>query len=118
MTRSDMSAIEFLKLWASYKTHWTDHNPSVTVSVKADEWREVGDWVYQNWDIVGGLSFLPFDEHTYVQAPYETVSEDIYRLVKGMMPNDIDWKLLETIEKEDRTEGQQQLACTAGVCEI
>ena len=118
VVRDSMTAIEFLNLWSSYKQHWTDHNPSVTVNVKDHEWETVGNWVYDNWDIVGGLSFLPHSGHTYTQAPYETISEDIYNLINSMMPEDINWELLESLEKSDLTEGQQTLACTAGGCEI
>ena len=118
LTRSDMTAIEFLELWAVYKRFWTDHNPSVTVSVKADEWKEVGEWVFCNWEIVGGLSFLPHSEHTYTQAPYETIPQSIYDLVSSMMPKDIRWDLLEEYETKDMTTGHKQLSCTAGQCEI
>ena len=118
LTRSSMKALEFLKLWATYKTHWTDHNPSVTVSVKEEEWEEVGNWVYSNWEIVGGLSFLPHSDHTYVQAPYETIPESLYSLVNTMMPKTIKWDLLEEYEKIDMSNGTQELACTAGQCSI
>ena len=118
ITRHDFTAIEFLKLWAVYKQYWTDHNPSVTVSVKPEEWEEVGNWVYSNWSIVGGLSFLPYDGGTYTQAPYETITEDVYKLIASMMPKDIKWDLLETYEKQDMSKGTQHLSCTAGVCEI
>jgi len=111
LTRDDFTAIEFLEIWKSYKVHWTDHNPSVTVSVHDSEWRAVGDWVFENFDIVGGLSFLPFDGGTYQQTPYET-STDLPVAVK------VDYTKLPEYEKQDSTTGDQQLACSAGVCEI
>lgn len=110
LTRDDFSALQFLDLWLTYKTFWTDHNPSVTVSVKDDEWDEVGQWVYQNWDSVGGLSFLPFDGGTYVQAPYETVDE--------LPPQvEVDWSKLKDYEN-GTLERETELACTGGVCAI
>ena len=110
LTRDDLSAIQFLELWLAYKQGWTDHNPSVTVSVKDDEWDAVGQWVFQNWEWVGGLSFLPFDGGTYVQAPYETVAE--------LPPSvHVNWDALSNYEN-GTLERETELACTAGVCSI
>lgn len=118
ITRNDLSAIEHLEIWKAYKIHWTEHNPSVTINVREGEWIEVANWVYQNWEFVGGISFLPFSEHTYKQAPYQDITEADYYLAKAQMPETIDWQLLSTYEFEDTTTGTQSLSCTAGNCEI
>lgn len=113
--RKDKTAIEQLELWLIYQRHWCEHKPSVTVSVKEDEWMEVGAWVYKHFDEMSGVSFLPFSDHTYVQAPYEDVSEEQYHQLKL---NDYSVLWNDFIEEEDNTEGAQQLACVSGVCEI
>lgn len=118
ITRNDLSAIEHLEIWKAYKVHWTEHNPSVTINVRESEWIEVANWVYENWEYVGGISFLPFSEHTYKQAPYQDITEADYYLAKAAMPEHIDWSLLSTYEFEDTTTGTQELACVAGNCEI
>lgn len=118
ITRNDLSAIEHLEIWKAYKVHWTEHNPSVTINVREHEWIEVANWVYENWEFVGGISFLPFSEHTYKQAPYQDCSEAEYYLAKADMPESIDWSLLSLYEHEDTTTGTQSLSCTAGNCEI
>jgi ribonucleoside-triphosphate reductase len=118
VTRHDISAVEHLDIWLAYKKFWTEHNPSITVSVKEDEWIEVANWVYQNWDDVGGLSFLPFEDHTYKQAPYQECDETTYNQFYHDTPKVIDWSLLEGYEFEDNTTGSQTLACTSGSCEL
>ena len=118
ITRHDLSAIEHLEIWKAYKVHWTEHNPSVTINVREEEWIEVANWVYKNWDYVGGISFLPFSEHTYKQAPYQDMTEADYWLAKAVQPEVIDWSLLSLYEFEDTTTGSQTLSCTAGNCEI
>lgn len=118
ITRHDISAVEHLDIWLAYKKHWTEHNPSITVSVKDEEWIEVAHWVYQNWDDVGGLSFLPFDEHTYKQAPYQECDETTYKQFYHDTPKVIDWSLLSSYEFEDNTVGTQALACTSGACDL
>ena len=118
VTRRDKTAIEQLELWLSYQLHWCEHKPSVTISVKEHEWMEVGAWVYKNFDYMSGVSFLPFTEHTYRQAPYQDCSEKEYKTFLKQMPSDVDWTLLSKYEKEDMTEGHRELACTAGTCEI
>ena len=117
LTRHDVSAIEHLELWLKYRKHWTDHNPSVTIYVGEDEWAEVGAWVYKYWDEICGVSFLPRedDNHSYAQAPYEEVDEEAYNKLKEEMP-DVDFS--EYAELADNTTSSQELACTAGVCEI
>lgn len=118
LTQEDSSAIDDLNIWRVYKQHWTEHNPSVTISVREDEWIEVANWVYQNWEDVGGISFLPYSEHTYKQAPYQEITEADYYLAKAAMPETIDWSMLSAYEKYDTTTGSQTLSCTAGNCEV
>ena len=118
VTRTDMTAIEQLELWLTYQRHWCEHKPSVTISVKENEWMDVGSWVYKHFDEVSGISFLPFSEHTYQQAPYQDINEDEYKKFLTKMPKNVDWSLLREFEKEDTTSGGRELACTAGVCEI
>lgn len=114
--RIDRTAIEQLELWLIYQRYWCEHKPSVTISVKDEEWPEVGAWVWKHFDEVSGVSFLPFSDHTYQQAPYEDINEEMYERLVQDMPVNIDWSVF--YEAEDNTTGQQQLACTAGQCEI
>ena len=117
--RTDMSAIEQLELWKTYAIHWCEHKPSITVSVKEHEWMNVGAWVYDNFDIASGVSFLPFSEHTYQQAPYQEIDEAQYSIEKERFKDiSLDWDKLSDFEKEDHTTGSRELACTAGACEI
>ena len=116
--RSDKTAIEQLELWKTYQEHWCEHKPSVTISVKENEWLEVGAWVYKNFDYMSGVSFLPFSEHTYKQAPYQDCEEKDYEELLNRMPKNVDWSKLSEYENVDMTIGSQELACTAGVCEI
>jgi len=116
--RIDMTAIEQLELWLVYQRHWCEHKPSVTISVKEDEWMEVGAWTYEHFDEVSGISFLPFSEHTYKQAPYQDCTAEEYKSMLKQMPKQIDWDKLQEFEKEDTTSGGRELACTAGVCEV
>jgi len=118
ITRTEMTAIQQLEYWLMFQRHWCEHKPSVTISVKEDEWMDVGAWVYKNFDEVSGISFLPFSEHTYKQAPYQDINEDEYNNLTKAMPSAIDWSKLQDFEKEDTTSGSKELACTAGVCEI
>jgi ribonucleoside-diphosphate reductase alpha chain len=116
--RTDMSAIEQLELWLTYQKHWCEHKPSVTISVKEDEWMEVGSWVYKNFDWMSGVSFLPFSEHTYQQAPYQDTNKEGYEFLLDQMPKEIDWSKLSEYESQDMTVGAQELACVSGACEI
>ena len=116
--RQDMNAIEQLELWKLYQEHWCEHKPSVTISVKEEEWFEVGAWVYKNFDLMSGVSFLPYSEHTYKQAPYQDCDEKQYKDILNNMPKNVDWGLLGEYEKQDMTTSSQELACTAGGCEI
>ena len=118
VTRTQMTAIEQLELWLTYQRHWCEHKPSVTISVKENEWMDVGAWVYEHFDEVSGISFLPFSEHTYQQAPYQDIDAEQYTEFKKKMPKKVNWSKLSDFEKEDTTSGGRELACTAGVCEI
>jgi ribonucleoside-diphosphate reductase alpha chain len=116
--RTDMTAIEQLELWLVYQRHFCEHKPSVTISVKEDEWPEVGAWVYNHFDEMSGVSFLPFSDHVYQQAPYQDCTKEEYEALAAKMPKDIDWTMLAKYEKRDNTTGSQELACVAGGCEI
>jgi len=118
VTRTQMSAIEQLEYWLMFQRHWCEHKPSVTVSVKEDEWMDVGAWVYRNFDEVSGISFLPFSDHTYAQAPYQDITKEEYTELFSKMPMSIDWSKLADYEKEDTTSGGRELACTADACEV
>jgi ribonucleoside-diphosphate reductase alpha chain len=114
--RDDLTAIDHLDLWMTYQKHWCEHKPSVTISVKEDEWVEVGAWCWKNFDDISGVSFLPYDGGTYKQAPYEECTQEEFFFLQQKMPSEIFWD--ELIEEDDNVEGVQTLACTAGVCEI
>ena len=116
--RTDMTAIQQLEMWKIYAKHWCEHKPSVTISVKEDEWVPVGAWCWENFEYLSGVSFLPFADHTYTQAPYQDIDEKTYKKLVKAMPTTIDWTKLQDFEKEDNTKGSQELACTAGVCEL
>jgi len=134
---ADMAAIEQLEMWLMYQRHWCEHKPSVTINVKSDEWLEVGAFVYKHFNEMSGVSFLPFNEHTYQQAPYqdikgagpavEVISEDTgevislmhtYESLSKVMPESIDWSKLSSYEQTDNTSGTQTMACTGDVCEM
>jgi ribonucleoside-diphosphate reductase alpha chain len=114
--REDLTAIEHLDVWLQYQRHWCEHKPSVTISVKEEEWMDVGAWVWRNFDEVSGVSFLPYDGGTYRQAPYEECTEEQYKELLAKMPTSINWTDLK--EVDDNVEGAQTLACVAGHCEI
>ena len=117
--RQDMTAKEQLELWQKYQTHWCEHKPSVTISVKEHEWMEVGNWVWDNFDSISGISFLPFSEHTYRQAPYQDCTKEEYEEALKAMPKNVDWSQLSKYEEQDFTAGAQELACAAdGGCEV
>ena len=118
VTRTDMTAIEQLDLWKIYQEEWCEHKPSVTISVKENEWPEVGGWVYNNFDLVSGVSFLPFSDHTYKQAPYQDCTKEEYEEALKKMPKEIDWNKLSDYEAEDNTSGMQTLACSSDGCEV
>ena len=116
LLREDLSAIKHLKLWLLFQRHYCEHKPSVTISVKEDEWMEVGAWVYEHFDEVTGVSFLPMDGGTYKQAPYEECTEEQYNQLRLLVPDSVDWENFK--EYDDNVEGAQTLSCTAGGCEI
>ena len=116
--RTDVSAIDQLEHWLIYQKYWCEHKPSVTISVKENEWMEVGAWVYKNFDWMSGVSFLPFSDHTYQQAPYQDCTDKEFSALFAQMPKEVDWSRLAEYEKEDTTIASQELACTAGGCEI
>jgi ribonucleoside-triphosphate reductase len=115
---SDMTAIEQLETWLMYQRHWCEHKPSVTINVRKDEWFEVGAFVYKYFDEMSGVSFLPYNEHTYQQAPYQEVGKSEYEEMLSLMPEKINWELLSDYEQEDNTAGSQTLACSGDSCEI
>ena len=116
--RTDMTAIEQLELWKTYQENWCEHKPSVTISVKEHEWLEVGAWVYENFNYMSGVSFLPFSEHTYKQAPYQDCTKEEYEMLLDKMPEVVEGIKLAEYEQTDMTIGAQELACAAGFCEI
>ena len=119
VTRTDMSAVEQLELWKTYATHWCEHKPSVTITVKEHEWMQVGSWIYDNFDVASGVSFLPHTDHSYQQAPYQDIEREEYlEWQERFGAFKIDWAALSEYEKEDNTSGSRELACMAGVCEV
>jgi ribonucleoside-diphosphate reductase alpha chain len=115
---ADMTAIEQLELWLAYQRNWCEHKPSVTINVRKDEWFDVGAFVYKHFDEMSGVSFLPYNEHTYQQAPYQEVGKSDYETLLSVMPERIDWARLSEYEKEDTTKSSQTFACSGEVCEI
>lgn len=119
VTRADLTAIQHLELWLTYQRHWCEHKPSVTISVREHEWPEVGAWVYKHFDEVSGISFLPYSDHTYKQAPYTDISEEELKLWEAVHPMpELNWEDLELYEQEDNTTGTQEYACVGNSCEI
>lgn len=118
VTRNDMSAIEQLELWLTYQRYWCEHKPSVTITVRDDEWMKVGAWVYDHFDEVSGVSFLPHSDHSYQQAPYQDIACHEYEQLKEVMPESIDWTKLSEYEFEDTSKGTGTFACAGGMCEI
>jgi ribonucleoside-triphosphate reductase len=118
VTRNDMTAIEQLELWLTYQRHWCEHKPSVTITVREHEWLEVGAWVFKNFDEVSGVSFLPHDDHTYQQAPYQDCSKHDYETLLSVMPDRIDWAKLSEFETEDTSKGTSTFACSGNSCEM
>ena len=116
--RTDMTALEQLELWKVYAQNWCEHKPSVTISVKEDEWVGTASWVYENFDEISGISFLPFSDHTYKQAPYQDCTEKEYEETLNQMPKNVDWSKLSEYEQKDFTVASQELACSAGQCEV
>jgi len=117
IVKNDLTAHQQLEYWKSLKENYCEHNPSVTITVDSNEWMAVGDWVYQNWHLVGGLSFLPKSDHVYQLAPYEEITRDQY-MERALNFPTIDFAKLVLYESEDKTQGSKEYACVAGVCEI
>lgn len=115
--KNDIDAIAQLEHWKVVKEHYTEHNPSVTISVGDDEWIVVANWIYNNWDLVGGLSFLPRSNHVYQLAPYEAITKEKYEEMRKRL-GDLDFSKIVTYEKDDETEVKKELACVAGLCEV
>jgi len=118
VTRNDMTAIEQLELWLTYQRHWCEHKPSVTISVRDAEWMAVGAFVYEHFDEMSGVSFLPHSDHTYQQAPYQDCTKEEYKEMLAKMPDSIDWSNLSEYESEDNTVSMQTMACSGDSCEI
>ena len=119
VTRDDMTALEHLELWLTYQRYWTEHKPSITITVKEDEWMEVGAWVYKHFDEISGISFLPHTNHSYRQAPYQECTKEEHDILLARIPTDVDWNTsLLKFEKEDTTAGSQSYACTGDKCEM
>lgn len=116
--RNDLSAIDQLEYWKYVQEKWCEHKPSITVTVRDHEWPEVGGWVYKNFDIISGISFLPHSDHIYRQAPYQECTKEEYEAMKAKMPKEINWEDLKYYEQEDNTSGMQTLACAADGCEV
>jgi ribonucleoside-diphosphate reductase alpha chain len=118
ITRNDRTALESLHHWRTIQNEWTEHKPSITVNVRENEWFSVGSWVWENFDDVSGVAFLPHTDHNYKQAPYQECTEEEYKGMLALMPKDVDWQELQQYEKEDNTTGSQELSCVAGICEM
>lgn len=114
----DMSALAQLEMWLTYQRYWCEHKPSVTVSVKKDEWLSVGAFVYDHFDEMSGVSFLPYSDHTYQQAPYQEITKEQYEELLSKMPENINWSDLSFYEFEDTSKGSSTFACSGSVCEI
>ena len=114
----DLSALEQLETWLMYQRHWCEHKPSVTINVRPEEWFEVGAFVYKHFDEMSGVSFLPYEDHVYQQAPYQELSRTDYKVLKSLMPKEIDWTKLSSYEAEDNTVSSSTFACTGDTCEI
>lgn len=116
--RKDMTALDQLKIWKIYQDHWCEHNPSCTIYVKEDEWISVGSWIWENFDTIAGITFLPYSDHTYKQAPYNEITKEEFDIAVDAFPDSINWSRLSEFEEEDHTVGSQEFACTGGSCEI
>jgi ribonucleoside-diphosphate reductase alpha chain len=116
--RDDKTATQQLELYLTYSEFWTEHNPSITVSVKESEWLEVGAFVYKNFDKMNGVSFLPYADSVYDQAPYEEIDEATFLALDAAFPKDVDWSALSRYEAEDNSKASLEPACSAGGCDL
>ena len=117
-TRNAFTAVQHLEAWLMYQRNWCEHKPSITVTVKEHEWMEVGAWVYNHFDEISGISFLPHSDHSYRQAPYQDCTKEEYEKLKASMPESFDWSQLMSYEKTDSTVGTQTFACSGDKCEL
>jgi len=118
VTRGKITPRKHLDLWNIYNTHWAEHQVSVTVSVKESEWVDTAAWVFDNFESLSGISFLPMDGGTYRQAPYQECTREQYEELLARMPKELDWNRLSEYEKEDMTTGTRELACVGNQCEV
>jgi ribonucleoside-diphosphate reductase alpha chain len=118
VTVNQVGAMQQLELWKAYQNFWCEHKPSITIYYTDDEFLEVAQWIWKNFDMCSGISLLPYSDHVYQQAPYEDATDEMFEELVGKMPADIDWDDLSNYEKEDNTIGSQELACVGGACEI
>jgi len=118
VTVKQVGAMEQLQLWKTYQNHWCEHKPSITVYYTDDEFLQVAQWIWENFDLCSGISLLPYSDHVYQQAPYEDITAEKYEELLAAMPVGVEWEDLEQYEKEDNTTGSQELACTGGACEL
>jgi len=118
-TRNDLTAIDHLEIWLTYQRHWCEHKPSITVTVKESEWMDVGAWVYEYFDEISGISFLPYSDHSYRQAPYQECTREEWESLSNILPKQINWTgELVSFEQEDQTVGNQTLACSGDKCDF
>jgi ribonucleoside-diphosphate reductase alpha chain len=118
VTVEDVGAMQQLELWKAYQNHWCEHKPSITVYYNDNEFLQVAQWIWENFEICSGISLLPYSDHVYQQAPYEEIDSVEYEKMLESMPKDIEWTDLEGFETEDNTVGSQELACVGGACEL
>ena len=118
VTVAEVGAMQQLELWKTYQNHWCEHKPSITVYYTDNEFLQVAQWIWDNFEICSGISLLPVSDHVYQQAPYEDISIEKYNELLAAMPQGVSWEDLENFEQEDNTTGSQELACTGGACEI
>ena len=117
-TVKQVGAMEQLQLWKTYQNHWCEHKPSITVYYTDNEFFQVAQWIWENFDLCSGVSLLPYSDHVYKQAPYEDISTEKYQELLEEMPKDVNWNDLENFEEDDNTVGSQELACVGGACEL
>ena len=118
VTVNQVGAMQQLELWKTYQNFWCEHKPSITIYYTDDEYLQVAQWIWDNFDICSGISLLPYSDHVYQQAPYEEIDEEKYQKLVAEMPQNINWEDLAQLETEDNTVGSQELACVGGACEI
>ena len=114
----DVGAMEQLKLWKTYQDHWCEHKPSITIYYTDDEFLQVAQWIWKNFDVCSGISLLPYSDHVYRQAPYEEITKEQYVEMLESMPSDINWQDLQGFEDQDNTIGSQEFACVGNSCEV